>query len=381
MRRLIVALIVLIVLLAIGSELSKYASNFTLFNPLVQPEKVEVVSEESVTIADVKKIGPSVVTVEELQTPQQSNTFNFGPFQIFGFGQEQPQQSQTPQVTGVGSGFIVSSDGLVVTNKHVVADVGVQYDVVLSTGQKYTVQKVYRDPLNDIALLKISTSDNPGVTLKPASLGDSSKLQVGQYVVAIGTALGEFRNTVTTGVISGIGRAVTAGDQFQGYVENLNNVIQTDAALNPGNSGGPLVDSAGNVIGINTAIAQNGQNIGFTLPINIVKDSIANFNQTGQFNRPFLGVTYTMLTKQVALLNGVVQGAYVTNVSSGSPAESAGIQTGDIIIKIDNQQVDVSNELSTIIAKKKPGDRISITVWRNGKTVDFSATLGTAPNQ
>jgi len=184
-----------------------------------------------------------------------------------------------------------------------VSDTGGKYQVITANDKKYDVQKIYRDPLNDIAIIKIDTNQNLGNSITQVSLGDSSHLQVGQFVVAIGTALGEFRNSVTTGVISGIGRQIQAGDQFQGYVEQLDNVIQTSAPINPGNSGGPLVDSSGNVIGINTAVAQNGQNIGFALPINVVKDSMNNFNQTGQFNRPYLGVQYKLITRDVALMN------------------------------------------------------------------------------
>lgn len=383
MKKLVIVLILLIVLLGIWLGIQRYLpSNIFSLTPSLQIEKVKVVSEESVTIADVKKVGPSVVTVEEYSQPQAANSLNFGPFQIFGFGlpQQQPQ-SQTPQVSGIGSGFIVTQDGLIVTSKHVVSDIGVKYDIVTSAGKKFNVQKIYRDPLNDIALLKINPEENSTVKLIPASLGDSSRLQVGQFVVAIGTALGEFRNTVTTGVISGLGRAVTAGDQFQGYIENLNNVIQTDAAINPGNSGGPLVDSGGNVIGINTAVAQNGQNIGFTLPINIVKDSIDNFNKTGQFNRPYFGVTYTTISQQVALLNEVVQGAYVRSVIADSPADRAGIKVGDIIVKFDNQKVSDKNELSGIIGKKKAGDKVIVSVWRDGLIKDVGVEIGTAPNQ
>ncbi len=385
MRRLILLVVVLLVFLGIWSALYTYVPQLTQslnlgkIAPVSQPkETVKVLSEQSVTINDVKKVGPSVVTVEEEAPASSGQSYNFGPFQIFGLPQPQQQQNQP---AAIGSGFIVSSDGLVVTSKHVVADIGATYHVITNNNKTYTVQNIYRDPLNDIALLKINPSDNPGQTLTPVTLGDSSHLQVGQFVVAIGTALGQFRNTVTTGVISGLGRSITAGDQFQGYVENLNNVIQTDAAINPGNSGGPLVDSSGDVIGINTAIAQNGQNIGFALPINVVKNSINNFNQTGQFNRPFLGVSYTMLSQSVALLNNVVQGAYVQSVVTGSPADKAGIQQGDIIVKFDGQQVTTNNDLATLIAKKKPGDSVSLTIWRNRKTQDLNVVLTTAPNQ
>lgn len=307
-----------------------------------------------------------------------------GPFSIFGLP-NQNNTSPTPAVPqNIGSGFVVSTDGLLITNKHVVSDTGAKYQIITNSDKKYDVTKIYRDPLNDIAILQIDPNQNPKEKLKPVTLGDSSNLQVGQFVIAIGTALGQFRNTVTTGVISGLGRGITAGDEFAGYVEKLDNVIQTDAAINPGNSGGPLLNSSGQVIGVTSAVAQNGQNIGFALPINLIKDSIKNFNEHGQFNRPYLGVSYKMLDQKVALLNNVVQGAYVQNVVAFSPAEKAGLQQGDIIVKIDGQSVNTSNtadELSTIISDKKVGDKITLSVWRNSKTMDVSVVLEAAPNQ
>jgi len=380
MRRPVVLFGFLLIVIGVLSLISSVLPNLGNFNfsPANIKQNVTVVSEESVTISDVKNVGPSVVTIVAETTPVQAQTFQFGPFGIVQLPQDQTQQQ--PQSQNIGSGFIVSSDGMIVTSKHVVSD-NAKYSVVTSANKTYAVKNIYKDPLNDIAILKINPLDNPGNSLKPVTFGDSSNLQVGQFVVAIGTALGEFKNTVTTGVISGLGRAITAGDQFQGYVENLNNVIQTDAAINPGNSGGPLADSKGNVIGINTAIAQNGQNIGFALPINVVKDALNNFNQSGQFNRPYLGVSYNTLSKDVALLNNVVQGAYVQSVVSGSPADKAGIQKADIIIKFGGKTVDSQNELSTLIAAKKVGDSIAITLWRESKTVDVKATLGSAPNQ
>ncbi len=361
----------------------QYVGGIHLSSPNVAAQPVKVVSEESVTINDVKKVGQSVVTVAEMASTQQQNQpSDLGPFSIFGL--QPPQDNlQTPnQPQSIGSGFVISADGLIVSNKHVVSDTSGTYQVITSNDKKYDVQKIYRDPLNDIAILKIDPNQNTGYSLTPVSMGDSGHLQVGQYVVAIGTALGQFKNTVTTGVISGIGRQIQAGDQFQGMVEQLDNVIQTSAPINPGNSGGPLVDSSGNVIGINTAVAQNGQNIGFALPINVVKDSLNNFNQTGQFNRPYLGVEYKMIAKDVALLNNVPTGAYVQSVVQGSPADKAGIQQGDIIVKINGQRLDQNdNALASIIAKAKVGDTITISVWRNNSTQDLKTTLQSAPNQ
>lgn len=372
MRRLVFLLTILIVVL--GGLLV-----FTSKNPkgtsIIQPkESTKIVSEESVTIDVVKEVGPSVVTVVE--ESQQSSQLN--PFSIFNL----PDQNAQPQAVSIGSGFIISKDGYIVTSKHVVADTGVTYQVITADDKKYNVQKISRDPLNDIAILKIDPTENPGESLKAVTLGDSSKLQVGQFVVAIGTALGEFRNTVTTGVISGLGRGITAGDQFQGLVERLDNVIQTDAAINPGNSGGPLVDSAGEVIGVNTAVSQNGQNIGFALPINVVKESLNNFNAHGQFERPFLGVEFKVISRDVAILNSVPQGDYVQSVVSGSAADKAGVKAGDIITQADGQSLQQGKaDLAKIIAGKKVGDSVALKVWRNGKMLSLNATLEAAPNQ
>lgn len=384
MRRLVILLGVLIIILAVFSAAGKYVpqllnnAKFSFPSITTPNQPVKVVTEESVTINAVKSVGPSVVTVSEEAAPSsQSQEFQFGPFSFF----ESPQQSQPSGPQSIGSGFIVSGEGLIVTNKHVVSDTNGKYQIITADNKQYDVKQIYRDPLNDIAILKIDPSQNAGTSLKSVPMGDSSNLQVGQFVVAIGTALGEFRNTVTTGVISGLGRGIQAGDPYQGYVENLNNVIQTSAAINPGNSGGPLVNSSAQVIGINTAVAQGGQNIGFALPINAVKDSLNNFNQTG-FNRPYLGVAYKTITRDVALVNDVPQGAYVQAVVAGSPADQAGIKIGDIITSIDGQKLgENESELAVIISKKKVDESISISLWRDGSTSNVKATLVTTPNQ
>ncbi len=386
MRNVIKVIIILIVILFIGAVIYRYSPSFNhLVNnnlPGVHTQTViKVESEESVTINDVKKVGPSTVTVVENSNNQSSdqNSINVGPFSIQ-IPNDQSNRNNAP--VSIGSGFIVSSDGLIVTNKHVVSDVGVSYQIITANDKKYDVSKIYRDPLNDVAILKIDTKQNSGNKLVPVSMGDSSHLQVGQFVVAIGTALGEFRNTVTTGVISGLGRGIQASDQFAGIAEQLDNVIQTSAPINPGNSGGPLVDSNGNVIGVNTAVAQSGQNIGFALPINVIKQSINNFNATGQFNRPYAGVEYKMIDTNLALLNNVPAGAYVENVVSGSPADQAGIQMGDIITNINGTKLsDPKEDLASLISKKKVGDIITVTIWRNGQSQDIKITLATAPNE
>lgn len=226
-------------------------------------QTTKIITEEFLTIDTVKKVGPSVVTV------------------VGTFKNQSDRQEDKPTQT-IDSGFIVSSKGLVITSRHVVSDKKASYQIITADNVKYKVNNIYRDPRNDIAVLKVDPSQNFGKKLEEVALGDSSNLQVGQFVIAIGTVLGEFRNTVTTGVISGLGRGITAGDEFQNEIENLNDVIQTSAAINPGNSGGPLINDSNEVIGINTAVAQSGQNIGFALPVNVVKSTLAKYNSSNR---------------------------------------------------------------------------------------------------
>ncbi len=331
---------------------------------------VRVVNEESNVVDIVEKASPSVVTVS-IQTAARK-TVQFDPF---GGGFSQGTQGGTPQ--DIGSGFVVSADGLVVTNKHVVQDTTAKYKVVTNDGKEYEVKTINRDPANDLAILKIDASG-----LTPLEMGSSENLKVGQFVIAIGTALGQFRHTVTTGVISGLGRGITAGDPYQGFAEKLDDVIQTDAAINPGNSGGPLLNSAGQVIGVNVAVAEGAQNIGFALPVNVLHKGLDQFNANGSFaSKAFLGVQYQMVTKQSAVLNNVPQGAYVQDVVAGSPAEKAGILVDDIVTDIDGEHIaDNPDGLSAIVAKKNAGSTISVKVWRDGAEKTISVNLGNASN-
>ena len=320
----------------------------------------------------VKKVSPAVVTVG-ITKNQPVIYWGLGYDPFFGFGFPQPQQRGSKQIKqDIGSGFVVRADGLVVTNKHVVSDPEAKYRVITSDGKSYDVKKIYRDPNNDLAILKIEASGLPMV-----ELGDSSRLQVGQFAIAIGTALGEFRSTVTTGVVSGLSRGITDGSPFGG-AEKLDDVIQTSAAINPGNSGGQLLNSSGQVIGVNVAVAQEGQNIGFALPVNVLKDSLKNFdNNGGTFSsKAFLGVEYRMVTRELAILNEIPEGAYVQAVVEDSPAARAGVEQGDIITKIDGQAVrDADVGLSKIISTKKPGDTVELSVYRGSETKNLRATL------
>lgn len=343
----------------------------TVFSPQnVASTTVKIASEESVVTSVVERVSPSVVTIGMSTSAKRMNTLFGNPFDPFGgFDSRQNGKSDTIE-QDIGSGFIISKDGLIVTNKHVVSDTQATYRVITNDNKSYDVVKLYRDADNDLAIIKINASG-----LTPLEMGDSSKIKVGQTAIAIGTALGEFRNTVTVGVISGVGRGITAGGSFGGNAEKLNNVIQTDAAINPGNSGGPLLNSEGQVIGVNSAIASDGQNIGFALPINVVKDAVSNFNATGQFNRPFLGIEYRMISRQIALLNDVPEGAFVARVVSDSPAEKAGVQDGDIIVKINGEKLTDENDVAHVISGKKVGDSITLSIWRDGKDVSLSVVL------
>lgn len=381
MRKLLITVAILIVLLAGITAVQTYGPsvhlpNLTTGQNTQNTGAVKVISEESVIIDVYKKSVPSVVTV----AAKDNGTSQIDPNDPFSFFFNQRRQGNSPEPQNIGSGFVVDTSGIIITNKHVVSDKSLTYTVITNTNKTYTIDKIYRDPLNDVAILKITPKDE---TLTPLSLGDSDNLQIGQLAIAIGTPLGQFTNTVTTGVISGLGRGITAGSQFQGFVEQLDNVIQTDAAINPGNSGGPLLSSKGEVIGVNTAVSENGQNIGFALPINTVKDSLKNFNTNGTISRPYLGVAYKMLSKDLAIQNDLVEGAYIQNVVPDSAADKAGIQDGDVITSLDGKKIQGtdSSQVSKYIASKKVGDTIIITVFRNGKAQEIKATLGAAPEE
>lgn len=296
-----------------------------------------VVSEENAVISAVSNASPSVVAI--------------------GISQKNAT---------IGTGFVVAGNGLIITNKHVVSDPG-QYTVITKDGQKYDVRKIYRDPNMDLAIVQIDATN-----LKPLQFSDSSKLKVGQVAIAIGNALGRLTNTVTTGVVSGLGRNVTAGDAF---------LIQTDAAINPGNSGGPLLSSAGQVIGVNVATTEGAQNIGFAIPINSVKLIMDDFSAKGFISRPYLGIKYRFITQDVALLNKVSQGAYIQEVIPSGPADNAGVKSGDIITKINDKPVDTENTVSDIVSKSRIGQQLKLAVWREGQQISLTATISESPNQ
>jgi len=271
---------------------------------------------------------------------------------------------------GGGSGFIISQDGLILTNKHVVSDNSVTYSVITDDGTKYDGKVMSVDPMNDLAIVKIDASDLPY-----AVLGDSDSLKVGQRLVAIGNALNEYQNTVTTGIVSAVDRSILAGDGLD-QSEQLENMIQTDAAINPGNSGGPLVDLGGAVIGINTAIDTEASNIGFAIPINQAKSAIESYLTNGRIIRPRLGVRFVSLTPELAATNQmeIKYGALIYSdsfaslaVIPGTAADKAGLQVNDIIVSINSEMIDERHSLLGILQKYKPGDEIEIEYWRKGE--------------
>ena len=317
-----------------------------------------VVSKEEKDISAVaNKVGPSVVSIV---TKGQARSV---------YGNSQSQE-------GAGTGIIISADGYILTNKHVVSDTS-ELSVVTSDGTVYTDAEVIgTDPLNDLAFIKVSGVKD----LRPATLGDSSSVRIGQNVVAIGNSLGEFQNTVTSGIISGTGRPVSA--QGGNSIENLTDLIQTDAAINPGNSGGPLTNLSGQVIGINTAIAEDAQSIGFSIPINSAKGIIKNLLKTGKVQRAYLGINYVTITPEVAKEYNlpVKKGAYVMNddgasVISGSPAEKAGIKNKDIITKVGDLNVGELGSVASLISEYPIGDEVQITLLRGGKTMTVTVAL------
>lgn len=384
MKRLLLFIAILIILISFGQQSNLLPSfNFSPKLPDIPnipstqdiiPEKQTVVYEESVITKVVEESLPSVVTIGIQTNASSQDSFEIDPFNPFNPFRRIPGRREQVE-RNIGSGFIVSEDGLIITNKHVVSNTDATYKILTNDKKEYAIENIYRDPLNDLAILKVNASG-----LKPLALGDSKSIKLGQLAIAIGTPLGEFTNTVTTGIVSGLGRGITAGSPFEGFVEKLDNVIQTDAAISPGNSGGPLLNSKGQVIGVNTAIAQEGQNIGFAIPSDVVNNLLKGFKDRGEsFERPIIGVRYQMIDRQNAILNEVVEGAYVVEVIPDSPADKAGMQEQDIITHIDGQRVrgDEKNEqgLLEIIAKKRVGDTIDITYWREGQNRNASLTL------
>jgi len=380
------------------SEIKKELTelNIPSFPQIIQQEKEKVIekeyvpqtSQEEKIIQVIKQISPAVVSVIiSKDMPVYKEYYEEDPFEEF-FWEDSPFEFKIPQYKqegtekrqiGAGTGFIVLPEGMVLTNKHVVATENAEYTVITNDGKEYSAKILAKDPVQDLAILKIE-----GDSFKPVKLGDSSSLQIGQTVIAIGNALGEFENTVSVGVISGLGRTITASGG--GMLETLEDVIQTDAAINQGNSGGPLLNLAGEVIGINTAMALQGENVGFAIPINLAQKDIQQIKTSGKISYPFLGVRYVIITPEIAKKENLPtdQGALVIKgdkpgepaVTPNSPADKSGLKENDIILEFQEEKITPKNSLAKIISKYNPGDKVLLKILRTGKEITVEVILG-----
>jgi len=332
----------------------KFSESLTFKNPFnfQTQEKSEnsaqtinniTLNEENFVVSVIENYGDSVVSVNYLD-----NIFS-------------------DESEAIGSGVVVSSDGLIVTNKHVVSNEDIAYEITFQNGDKYPVQKIVRDKVYDLALIKIEAKD-----LKTVKYGNTENIKLGQKVIAVGNALG-FSNTVSLGIVSGLKREI----EIEG--KRLKNLIQTDAAINEGNSGGALFNSIGSLIGINTAKSPLADNIGFAIPVEYVQD-LVNRYKSGQIDEnsepAFLGINYSFRDIESYVKKGIPIGPIVSSVIRNSPAYNAGIKTGDIIVSIDDKEFSDETELSEFIASKNPGDKISILVYRVNRNITLEAVLG-----
>jgi len=384
------ALVFILLLLVLNGVFVVAAVDYLLQNKykdgtIQNVKSVEVVDEQSEGINVAKNASSAVVSIIATAEVPKYETYyrNFFNFQI----PIQEQNGTEQQQIGAGSGFIVSDDGYIVTNKHVVSEEDATYTVILKDAQhmdeKIEARVVARDPNNDIAILKIEKTGLPYL-----NLGDSDSLSVGQTTVAIGYALGEFDNTVSKGIVSGLSRSITASD-MQGEMEELENLIQTDAAVNSGNSGGPLLDIKGNVIGVNVAMA-DAENIGFAIPINYVKKVYEEAKTSGTLKKEataYLGVRYVNIDSSIQKANNLAYdyGVIITRgekktdlaVIPGSPADKAGLVENDIILEVNGTKIDnKDNTLAKMIGKLKPGDEVKLKVYHRGEEKEIAVTLG-----
>jgi serine protease Do len=328
----------------------------------VHTETSIIDSEGDAIAAAAEEISPSVVSIVTEQTSTYRSYF---------YG------SQDYVTQAAGTGVIISPDGYIITNKHVIPDSTTKVTAVLLDGTEYDdVTVVDRDPTNDIAFLKIPNAKG----LPSATIGNSNELKIGTKVIAVGNALGQFQNTVTTGIISGLDRSITAGDTTG--AETLTGLLQTDAAINSGNSGGPLITYDGKVIGISTAIASDANGIGFAIPSDAFAATISSVIEKGKIEKAYLGVYYTTVTKSLAQAKNLAvdHGAMIgadnqRPTAANSPAEQAGIRAGDIIVKIDDVELDEHNTLSAIINRRRVGDSVGLTILRDGQEIVINVTL------
>lgn len=376
--------------------------NFQINKDLNLPEivedntaKIQYISKEEEIVKVVEKTSPSVVSIvvtKDVPLFKSQGAFPFDLFEFFnspfgGFENRSPNvQQQNPEhekrKVGGGTGFFVTEDGLIVTNKHVVNDVDAEYTIIMGNDEEYPVNVIARHPVFDIAILKVVTEEDKKFPV--LSFGNSEDIKVGQYALAIGNSLGEFNNSVSLGIVSGLGRNLRAGDG-RGNTERLDDIIQTDAAINPGNSGGPLLDINGNVIGVNVAVAYGAENVGFALPINKVKKIVEQVKEDGEISVAFLGVRYVLINKKIQDKNRLPYdyGALVSRgetrmdlaVLPGSPADKVGIVENDIILEINGEKISEKNDMRMILSNYSVGEEIVIKVLSKGEEKELKIIL------
>ncbi len=338
---------------------------------------------KSPIIAIAKKVCPAVITVivtKDLPKAENFYSFPYGDKEYMMPKYEKGQKNKIEKTKiGGGSGFIISENGYVFTSNHVVSDTAADYTVILDPKHKYSAKVLSRNPINDTAVLKIDGERFPFL-----EMADSSEVELGEEVIAVGNALGEFTDTLSAGIVSGLSRFITAFGGIENQSQNLRGLIQTDAAINPGNSGGPLINMEGKVIGINTAMIAGAQNIGFAIPINYAKKDLEEVKKYGKILMPFLGVKYVLVSKEMAEANKlpVNDGAIVVREALGEPpvvkdsaADKAGMKEWDIILECNGEKITTKNPLANILQKCKIGGQTPVTVLRNGKKINLTVKL------
>lgn len=346
----------------------------------VESRIVELIEEESATIAVVERVTPAVVSIVVKKSRgelSQDQSFFYGGSYFYNTPLDSESAAELVEVSS-GTGFFVTEDGYLLTNRHVVDDEGVSYFVVTNDGEELPAELVDIDPIQDIAVLRVE-----GELFSTVTFGDSDEIRIGQTVIAIGNTLSEFRNTVTKGVVSGINRRVTAGDSYDAEV--IDQAIQTDAAINPGNSGGPLINLLGEVIGINTAVSFQGESVAFAIPINEAKRAVADVQEFGRIVRPWLGVRYVLVTPEpgtpeenlyevgALIVSGSQPGE--VGVFDGSPADLAGLKEDDVIIAVAGEPLSEDRALAELISDYRPGDVVTLTIVRGTESLDVEVTL------
>ena len=338
---------------------------------------------KSPVVEIAKRVCPAVITVivsKDLPKAENFYSFPYGDkeYMMPKYGKGQKGKIEKTKIGG-GSGFIVSENGYVLTSNHVVSDVTADYTVILDPKHKYPAKVLSRNPINDTAVLKIDGERFPFL-----EMADSGKIELGEEVIAVGNALGEFTDTLSTGIISGLSRFSTASGGIENQTQNLRGLIQTDAAINPGNSVGPLINMEGKAIGINTAMIAGAQNIGFAIPINYAKKDLEEVKKFGKIIMPFLGVKYVLVSKDMAEANKlpVNDGAIVVRealgeppVIKGSAADRAGVKEWDIMLECNGEKITAKNPLANILAKCKVGSQTPLIVLRDGKKVELTVKL------